>query len=177
WELAGPDMDRGVSVRLRSSNGIECTFVYFVGPDLRRNLPVLHLTLNPDFLFDHDSGIYVLGAHFQEWRDEFDPSQPWNTVGNFSQRGREWERPFVHALSDAVVMHYFSNDGQLAYSTPLGLRIHGATSRTFPMKALRLYARNEYGNRTFDYPFFGDDGPATHRRLLLRPAGSHCLCV
>src|SRR5690606_21241302 len=48
---------------------------------------------------------------------------------------------------------------------------------TFPLKSLRLYARNEYGNRSFDYPFFGDEGPEVHRRLLLRAAGSHCMCV
>src|SRR5690606_25342683 len=113
WQLARPNMDRGVPVRFRSDAGVECTFVYFVGPQLVRDLPVIHLTLNPNFLFDHDTGIYVLGATFDEWREgNYDPGMAFRTEGNYSQRGRDWERPFVNDLADSIVMHYFVDGGQ-----------------------------------------------------------------
>lgn len=177
WDIAGPSMDRGIPLRVRTETGIECTFVYFIGANLAREIPVVHLSLNPQFLFDHNTGIYVLGAYFDARRSEYDPNRAWRTFGNYSQRGREWERPFADDPEDSVVMHYFTDDGAFAYSTNLGIRIHGGISRTYPQKSLRLYARNEYGSGSFHYPFFGAERPQVHRRLILRGAGNDCLCV
>ena len=71
----------------------------------------------------------------------------------------DWERP-VHA-------ELFDGAGSPEVLDVLGLRVHGAASRTGIQKSLRLYARGAYGAPSISVPLFGeDDGP--HRRLLLR---------
>jgi hypothetical protein len=62
--------------------------------------------------------------------------------------------------------------GPCTYSRDVGIRVHGGYTRILPQKTLRLYARNDYGDRMFRYPFFGDDAPDVHRRLLLRNGGN-----
>ncbi len=94
---------------------------------------------------------------------------------NFSKRGREWERP-VHVT-------YFTDDGP-AVSMNAGMRVHGAASRSFRVKSLRLYARSEYDEQNkFEYEFFEDGAICeaydengepidSFRRLLLRNGGN-----
>jgi hypothetical protein len=162
----------------RASGSAECVGVFFVGDDLvRPELPVLHLALEPSHLFDHDTGIYLPGQAFEEYldSDEFDAqwAEQFGLVpANYRGRGREWERPFEHDLDDAVVLHHFDAGGQISYATNLGVRIHGGWTRAFPQKSFRLYARNDYGHRTFDHAFFGDDEHDVHRRLILRNSGN-----
>ena len=170
----GP-VQKGTVVRARSEFGAESVATYFVGDHLvRPDLPVLSLVLDEDFLFDDDLGIYVAGTTYQEWRDsdDFDPAFGWQTPANFHQRGREWERPPVDRLRERAVFEFCPQGSETCdrqFGT--GVRLHGNHSRTFAQKSLRLYARNDYGNRVFDHAFFGEDGPDQHRRLLLRNSG------
>jgi len=76
-------------------------------------------------LFDDEKGIYVPGKLF-------DPANPYWS-GNYHQRGDIWERP--------AILEYFEGN-ILKYRTDIGIRIHGEFSRSFPIKSLRLYARN-----------------------------------
>ncbi len=93
---------------------------------------------------------------------------------NPKERGKEWERP--------ISVSYFV-DSQPVLSMNAGVRVHGAASRGFRIKSMRLYARAEYDEQTkFAYPFF-EDGPIGaydekgepidgFKRILLRNGGN-----
>ncbi len=83
---------------------------------------------------------------------------------HFNARGIYWER-------DAH-MEFFEPDGQLGFSTDMGVRIHGGNSRRYALKSFRLYFRNQYGKSGIDYPIFPQNPDITHERLILRAGGS-----
>lgn len=128
----------------------------------RYELPVFSITTEPNHLFDYETGIYVPGGHYERLGDN-DLTNP----GNYTQRGREWERPGHVA--------FYESDGTLAFAQDVGLRIHGGVSRVYPQKTLRLYARNEYGNSTIDYQIFPDKDKDSYKRLILRNSGQDWL--
>lgn len=127
------------------------TSTYFIHPEgtSRYTLPVFSLSIDPDDFFSNATGIYVEGS---------------GNTPNFHQRGEDWERP-IH-------VEFFETDGRRAFSHGAGARIHGGSSRNRPIKSLRLYARAEYGQSWFEYPFFSDKPVARHKRILLRNSGN-----
>lgn len=125
---------------------------YFIGYGSRasyyQNHKIISLTTDEDNLFDHDKGIYVLGAEYERWRNSSDYNamyQEWQIPGNFSLKGREWERP-------AMIQIY--EDGQLAHTQNIGIRIHGGASRSHQQKSFNIYARTDYGASKFDFNLF-----------------------
>lgn len=136
---------------------------YFVTPDGedRYGLPVISLGLNEKHIFDYEDGIAVAGITFDNWRLENPGTQnaP-RSANNFWRRGNLWEHEaslnlFWPGVSGAVLNHN------------LGLRLHGFSSRSFPKKSWRLYARNAYGATTFDYPVFESQEDASFKRFIL----------
>ena len=87
---------------------------------------------------------------------------------NFLQRGRSWER--------AAYVSYFQ-DGELRFSSGVGLRVHGGKSREMPRKSLRLHFRELYGvpSVSSDVLFDGKALPlrsvVVHSDLRERPSG------
>ncbi len=89
----------------------------------------------------------------------------------YENRGREAER-------DCHV-DFLSAEGELLLEQFAGLRIHGAGSRKYAMKSLRLYARKDYDEEGwFNYPFFGEDYSeqgtliTRYKQIILRNSGS-----
>ena len=125
---------------------------YFVGYYRNRlygDLPVISLIMEPSALFDYETGIYILGKTFAEWEAEQTESfEAWQAVGNFSNRGRDWEREVTVDFMMSE-QEYFQQD--------MGVRIKGGTSRTAPQKSLRLIAREDYGEKNVKYPLFTDN--------------------
>lgn len=111
------------------------------------SLPVFSLSTDQENFFDPDIGIYVPGNH-----------------GNFSQRGKEWERPVHLAMFEA--------DGSLAFEGDMGVRTHGGTTRSRPRKSLRIYARGEYGDPWINYQLFPEKEVFQYKRFLLRNSGN-----
>ena len=174
-DLRDVALEQATVVRARSDYSAASTATYFVGEERRREgLTVVSLVMDADFLFDHETGVYVAGRTYDEWREseDFDPHAAWDVPTNYNQRGRAWERPFEHELGDAVVLEVCHPGGQCSYQREIGIRTHGGFSRTLPQKSLRLYARNDYGDRRFRESLFGEDGPQGHRRLILRNSGN-----
>ncbi|MCK5740831.1 MAG: CotH kinase family protein, partial [Chlorobi bacterium] len=66
---------------------------------------------------------------------------------------------------------FWENDMEYAYGSEAGLRIHGAGSRSFGQKSVRLYARNTYQDSKFDYPFLGDNSFPDFDKIILRNGG------
>ena len=138
------------------------TAVYFNGEGVedRYSFPVFSLVTDPDNLFSFERGILVPGAHYA---DDY-PDEQWRNHGNYSQRGREWERP-VH-------LTMFEEDGAVALAQDAGLRVHGGMTRRFAQKALRLYARAGYTNTHFEHRLFPDQDRNRFRRFILRASGN-----
>ena len=117
------------------------------------SLPIVSLVLDPQDLMDNDSGIFIPGVHF-------DPGNI-KSSGNYYQRGRDWEKN--------VSLEYYDFVNNTSIKQECGLRIHGDGSRKLPQKALRLYARSEYGRSWLDYPFFESNSYIEYKRLTLKP--------
>lgn len=148
---------------------------YFVTPEGRDrySLPVFSLSVQEDGLFDYDVGIHVAGRVFDIWRQRNPESTPQaGTNANYRNRGFGWERP-GH-------VEFFLDQPHPTFKQGIGVRVHGGWTRHYPLKSLRLYARNSYDDtNAFEHPFFADlldsaDGrPVTEfRRLILRNAGN-----
>ena len=156
------------SIILRAPNKVEATVVtaralfgngtwsepvtrtYFLGrgADKRYDTLVISITTEPAGLWDYDIGIFVRGRIFDEYmkkhpRAHVDGSTP----ANYNQlRGMDGERE-AH-------IEIFNSDGDLLLEQDCGIRTYGGWSRQNAMKSVKLLARKEYGDKTFDYPFF-----------------------
>ena len=149
------------------------THTYFVGDDIVKHytLPVISLVVDPDDLFDEETGIYVLGMNYLNASQSAQSEDTNQAVENYHQHGRDWERPVHFELIEEDSQATFSQDG--------GVRIHGSSSRQRPQKSLRIYARDDYSNQDiFAYPLFnstdGEDGGESspqYKTFLLRNSG------
>lgn len=84
---------------------------------------------------------------------------PTGIYTNYNESGIEWERN--------CQMKYITDKGLEAESS-MGIRIQGASSVFMDKKSFRLFFRNQYGVPEFNYPIFGDNGPAGFKRLVLK---------
>lgn len=133
--------------------GEECANTYFIA-DLAGHtpqLPMLSIAIDPDCLFDADSGIFSPDGWSAD--DEY-------YTGNFNQHGIEWER-LAH-----IEFHELNGNG---FSQRLGMRVHGCMTRRYMQKPLKLYARKEYGKKNIEYTVFADRPYSAYKRLVLRP--------
>lgn len=155
WQAPAGLVFKGTVVRARAfrSGALPsevATASYFVDPRgaARYPVPVVSLATAPGNFFDPDRGIYVVG------------NAP---GGNYAQTGDAWERP-VH-------VEFFETNGVRVLAQEAGLRMHGNTSFGFPLKGLRLHARNQRGTGPFRHRIFPDLPVDRFDRLLLRPSG------
>jgi len=126
----------------------------------RYSLPVISIATQEDGLFGYQEGIYVPGKIY----NEENPMQAQREEANYTQRGIEWER--------RASMEIFSEDNaNTAHRQDMGIRIHGGASRAEPMKSLRLYARNQFGENRFRYPMFPTGPYNEYNRVILRNSG------
>lgn len=141
------------------------THTFFVTPEGRKrySLPVVALSMQEDTLFGYDEGIYTAGVDFDAWRMK-SPSEAsgWYVPANW-RRDTEFEG-YLELLEP--------NDSAVVFNQAMGFRIHGGASRILRLKTLRLYARNDYGESDFAYPFFPDQPYTRYRRLILRNSGN-----
>ncbi|TSC31389.1 CotH kinase family protein [Corallococcus sp. Z5C101001] len=119
-------------------------------------LPVLSLVTDAANFFDAERGIYVPGRI-----SEASPGDP--GAGNYMQDGKEWERP--------VYVEWFEATGARVFAQDAGVRIHGSGSAVLPQKSLRLYAKEEYGPKTFSGAVFPGSTVTDFTRLLVRTSG------
>jgi hypothetical protein len=170
WNLPVGQVPKGTVVRaVAKRSGFEpsdvVTHTYLVGdgPHARADMPVVSIATDSTHLFAYDDGIYVPGRVYDEERDT--SLEYWQHPGNYSQRGREWERP-IH-------LEVFENNGESVASLDAGIRVHGGATRTYPIKGLRLYFRSDYDEQnTLGHPIFVDQERDDFKRLILRPSGN-----
>lgn len=150
------------------------TATYFVSEDIAKkysDLRVISVVIDPDDLFDYETGIYVAGKVYDDWRAENRSTTPdGSTPANYNQRGSDWER-------DAHID--FFDKTTLEFSENVGVRIHGGWSRNNSQKSLRFYFRSKYGNSSLKYKLFEDNYAAnngkiikTYKRFMIRNGGN-----
>lgn len=127
------------------------TNTYFVLDSERiayyQDIPVVSLVTDGENLFNKDTGIYVVGQQYIDWKNssDYDPNKSeWDTdnVTNYFSTGREWEREATISLF---------NSGSLAFTQDLGIRIKGASTRNAAMKSFNVYARSDYGDSKLNF--------------------------
>jgi hypothetical protein len=104
-------------------------------------LPLMSLIVDPSDLWDPARGMYA----------------------NPLETGKAWERP-----ADVT---YVDRDRRSGFHIPAGIRVHGAWSRYFDKKSLRLYFRQEYGASRLEYPVFAVSQVRSFKRLVLHSGG------
>ncbi len=149
-------IDKATVIKAIAVKGDEISDVvtksYFVGKTNKTyaGVPILSIVTDEANLFDDDIGIYL--------------------QKNCTNKGKEWER--------SVNIDYIE-DNKAVFSQKCGMRIQGGYSRGEYQKSLRLYARSEYGEKSFDYDFF--DGKAkdsegniinSFKKITLRNGGN-----
>ena len=112
-------------------------FISALGCDTH-GLPAISICADSLDLFDFNRGILVPGANY----DTFNP----DLTGNYYQKGIEWER-----IANVEYRNCADNSG---INQICGLRTHGNRARRYPQKALKIYAREEYGKKRFKHQFF-----------------------
>lgn len=168
---------RAVAIAPNGETSAVVSGTYFIGYDrktLYGDMPIMLLAVDPADLFGHEKGIYVLGKVYEEWAAaQTEAFKPRNAQANYTQRGKEWERP--------VTVTFLPGDGAKGFTQDMGLRIKGDASRLYPQKSLRLIAREEYGAKNIKYPIFPDnlrqaDGKVVekYKSFTLRNGGNDC---
>lgn len=148
---------------------------YFIGLDRAKygNVPIVSLITDFDHLYDYETGIYVLGKTHDEWLAENPANgslEGWQHVGNYSNRGRQWERP--------VSVELITADGTHGFKQNMGVRIMGGASRNQAQKSLKLYAREEYEAKNLKYELipnnYNTDGELIdkYKTFVLRVGGN-----
>lgn len=129
----------------------------------RFSLPVVALTVPPEEFYDYENGIYVPGKKFDDWRTENvgDVANRWSET-NYSEKGSSTEKE---------INFTYIVDGKEELNHGAGIRLNGNTSRIYPNKSIRLYAKSGYGEKNFKYPFFEGDEANEFKRLILRNSG------
>lgn len=162
WEPPDNEVFKSTIIRAKSfKNGFKpsktITKTYFVDPNINNKytMDVVSIVSDPDNFFSDDIGIYVAGTGID--------STDWETA-HFAQKGDAWERP-IH-------LEVFNTNGELELSQDAGVRICGHYTRTTNIKSLRLYARSEYGESSFNFNFFPNTNQFKFKRVKLRNAGN-----
>jgi hypothetical protein len=140
---------------------------YFIGEDIkdRYHVPVISLVTDEQNLFEFESGIYVAGKSFDDWRElNAEAESSWGNPANYKRRGSEWEKP--------INIEIYNTNHVLLLNQIAGLRIHGNISRAYPNKSFRLYAREIYGNELFNIQLFSSSEIKHYKRFILRNSGN-----
>ena len=132
-------------------------FIRSLGCDLHK-LPVVSICVDSLSLFAHDTGILVPG-------DLFNPDHV-DLPGNYSQHGRDWER---------IVNVEYYDSYNCGFNQTAGLRTHGGpVTRRAQQKGLKIYAREEYGQKNFNFKIFKESKIDKFKHLILRPFSNSC---
>ena len=148
------NLDKSMVIRavLKNSEGIYSEIItntYFITTDdlvQYQDLTVVSLVTDPENLFDPNTGIYVTGTQYINWKksDKYDPNiNPYHPDNkcNYFMTGKEWEREASITIFEK---------GNVIVNQKMGIRIKGDSTRNNPGKSFNLYAREKYGKKKVD---------------------------
>lgn len=117
-------------------------------------LPVVSLSMKPDYLWNNTIGIYTDGSN--------------GISGNCTDQPRNWNQDWDrHA-----VFELFDNTGSKILDQSVDIRIGGACSRGNPQKSFVVRARDKYGSNTIEHDFFKSKMVNEYGSLILRNSGN-----
>ncbi len=166
-EVAKCTVIRAAAISPSGESSDVVTKTYFVGNEIHTNYSgasVISMVVDPDALLNPQTGIYVLGEQYDKWKDSEDgqsiaySNQYWEFQGNYTQRGREWERV-------AEISCFDSETEKLQFEAPVGIRLHGGASRMYGQKSFNIYFRTEYGLDKLRYPLLPEDTDITGKAI------------
>ncbi len=152
------------------------TRTYFLNSDISHfNCTVLSLTADPSDLLDYYTGIMAKGFLFDQnifYNNQMlEEGTVWKIIANYTQVGRDWERPAYFECFD------YSNS--LSCSGPCGMQIEGGNARTYAQKSFNVYFRPEYDMEGLSYPVFWNTAPgyaagniSSFKSLSIRAGGN-----
>lgn len=129
------------------------TGVQVIDHNAQFTLPVFSLTMEPDDLWDYNTGIYVKG-------ENADRNEPYYGA-NFHE---DWERP-IH-------VELYWTDGKQLLDQDAGVQIAGAYSRKNEQKSMAIHARNAYGKKYFEAKLFDELDISRFKSFTLRDSGN-----
>ncbi len=120
------------------------------------DLPVISLTLDPEYLWDDTIGIYTDGKNGMEIPACIEGKKNYFT---------EWRRPMnFEYYRDEKALNQFGE-----------MRISGACSRLYPQKSFIIYGNKRFGEKRYLVDFFDDkksiDSDGGYKSFMLRNAG------
>lgn len=160
-EVAKATVIRAIAIGPAGEKSDVLTRSYFVSEksltERYPNAAVVSLVTDPDNLLNYETGIHALGKYYDEWKDTEEAKTVINSylwhqfVGNYTQKGRSWERETSFEL--------FDNSNKLSVSQEAGIRLHGGASRMYGQKSFNVYFRKDYSpdKKTLDYNLFPDE--------------------
>lgn len=118
-----------------------------------KNLPVVSISMNPNDLWDFNTGIYVLGPNAESANPNFG--------ANFWQ---DWEK--------ACHIEMIENSGERVIDQDAGIKIFGNWSRANAQKSLAIHARKSYGPDEIKYKLFENRPFDEFQSIVLRNSGN-----
>jgi len=140
----------------------------------REPIAVISISTDYDNLLDYDSGIMVKGVYYDAWSSTPEAAaiianqEFWLYQGNYTQKGKDWERP--------ATIEIFDGDNYVVENC--GIRLHGGFSRKFSQKSFNVYFKKDYGAKELQYALFDDaissDGEvvSAYKSFVLRNGGN-----
>lgn len=126
--VSGVTVVRARSYKEGCKPGRVVTKTYFVGLNEQAfDVPLVSIAVDPDELFSHDDGIYIIGRHHDEYQVKGQSGG--GLSANYQGQGREFRR--------TGNVEVFGSDGSVLNRTAK-IGIHGNEEREMPMKSLRV---------------------------------------
>lgn len=127
----------------------------FYAIDIKTQLPIVSVAIDPVDMWDSIHGIYVPGPNIY-----YDSTEGlW--LGNNFEKG--WEKPVSIVMLDTT--------SEVWVAQAAGLKIFGGMSKFYNEKSLRIISRQDYGESRFRYKFFKDRERESYKSLILRMSG------
>ena len=148
--------------------------VFFLGEGFLERFPsclIISIAADPEDLLDYHTGIMATGAIYDRWEK--------TTVGrlikqaldyqfyegNFTQKGKDWERPCQFQIYD--------NGNRPAVETNAGIRLKGGISRHYAQKSFNVYFKEDYGSPRLEYELF--EGAEKYKSISLSAGGNNTI--
>ena len=153
-------IDKAMVIRAycKNENGISQIIdnTYFVTTgnlEKYNNFTIVSLVVNPEDLFDPDTGVYVVGNEYIEAKNNMDPNdftQMFRLMyaSNFYKEGPEWEKKTNMAIFEK---------GKKILQQNVGIKIRGFSTKMQAGKSFNVYAKKRFGEKTIKSTLFKDN--------------------
>ncbi|MBV5312865.1 MAG: CotH kinase family protein [Prolixibacteraceae bacterium] len=118
-----------------------------------KKIPIVSISMNPEDLWDYNTGIYVKGPYAKSENPFFG--------ANFWM---DWEK--------ACHFELFETTGNKMIDVDAGTKIYGNWSRANAQKSMAFYCRKSYGYEEFKYKIFKERPFDEFKDLVLRNSGN-----